>query len=119
MPLNMVQKGVASVASLPAPIGGWNARDSLANMEPTDAVTLENFFPTPSSVVMRGGYTKWATGLGGKVQTLMAYSAAASEQLYAIAATTNALYDVTSAGAVGAAGRSLDATRAKSSRRWV
>ena len=103
MPLNVVQQGVASVQSLPAPVGGWNARDSWANMEPTDAVVLENLFPTVSNVVMRGGYDQYATGLGGKVQTLMAYSAANSQYLYAIAATTNAVYDVTSPGAVGAA----------------
>jgi hypothetical protein len=35
----------ANVASLPAPVGGWNARDSLANMAPTDAVQLVKFFP--------------------------------------------------------------------------
>jgi hypothetical protein len=100
---NLVQKTAANVASLPAPVGGWNARDSIANMEPTDAVVLENFFPTVSSVVMRGGYTKHATGLGGQVQTLMAYSAGNDQKLYAVAATSLALYDVTSAGAVGAA----------------
>jgi len=47
----------AGVASLPAPVGGWNARDSLANMESTDAVILDNLFPTVSSVNLRGGYT--------------------------------------------------------------
>ena len=103
MPLNVVQHGVANVQSLPAPIGGWNARDSWADMAPTDAVAMENFFPTVSNVILRGGYTKWATGLGGHVQTLMAYSAAASQQLYAIANTTNAVYDVTNTGPVGAA----------------
>lgn len=104
MALNqLVQRNAANVASLPAPVGGWNARDSLANMEPTDAVVLENLFPTVSSVVMRGGYTQYATGLGGQVQTLMAYSAGNSEKLYAVAATTNSLFDVTNPGAVGAA----------------
>ena len=100
---NLVQKTAANVASLPAPVGGWNARDSIANMEPTDAVVLENFFPTVSSVVMRGGYTKFATGLGGQVQTLMAYSAGNSQKLYAIAATTLSVFDVSTAGPVGAA----------------
>jgi len=52
----LIQRNAASVASLPAPVGGWNARDSLANMDETDAVTLENYFPTVSSVVLRGGY---------------------------------------------------------------
>ena len=103
MALNIVQQGVANVQSLPAPVGGWNARDSLANMEPTDAVVLENLFPTVSNVIMRGGYQKYATGLGGQVQTVMAYSAGNSQKLYAVAATTNSLFDVTAGGAVGAA----------------
>lgn len=95
------QKARANVASLPAPIGGWNARDSIANMEPTDAYELENLFPTVSNVILRGGYTKHVTGLPGQVETLMNYSAAATNKLFAISVTS--IYDVTSAGAVGAA----------------
>ena len=36
------QKFSARTASIPAPIGGWNARDSLANMDAMDAVTMLN-----------------------------------------------------------------------------
>ena len=32
----------ATTASIPAPLGGWNARDSLAEMSPTDAVQMTN-----------------------------------------------------------------------------
>ena len=99
----LIQRNAASVASLPAPVGGWNARDSLANMDETDAVTLENFFPTVSSVVLRGGYETWATGLGGQVETLMHYAGATTSRLFAAATAPNAIYDVTTQGAVGAA----------------
>jgi hypothetical protein len=51
------KQNTAKTASVPAPIGGWNARDSLANMSPTDAVQLVNWFPTPTDVTMRKGYT--------------------------------------------------------------
>ena len=51
------KQNTASTTSVPAPIGGWNARDSLANMNPTDAVQLVNWFPTPTDVTMRKGYT--------------------------------------------------------------
>jgi len=51
------KQNTASTTSVPAPIGGWNARDSLANMSPTDAVQLVNWFPTPTDVTMRSGYT--------------------------------------------------------------
>ena len=57
MPLNMVQGGVANVQSLPAPIGGWNARDSWADMAPTDAVAMENFrskFNPPLGIEAQG-----------------------------------------------------------------
>ena len=88
----LVQGNAAQVASLPAPVGGWNARDSLANMEPTDAVTLENLFPQTSNVVLRGGYAEHATGLGGQVQSLMVYNSGATVKMFGAAATSLNIY---------------------------
>jgi len=48
----------AVTASVSSPIGGWNARDSIAEMPPLDAVVLDNMFPTPTDVQLRLGYTK-------------------------------------------------------------
>lgn len=96
-----VQRAAANVVSLPAPVGGWNARDSLANMAPTDAVTLENYFPSVSNVNLRGGYERYATGLPDDVETLMTYSGATTDKLFAI--SDGDVYDVTASGAVGAA----------------
>lgn len=96
-----VQQARANVASLPAPVGGWNARDSLANMAPTDAVQLENYFPGVSNVNLRGGYIKHATGLPDDVETLMTYSGGTSDKMFAI--SDGDIFDVTSAGPVGAA----------------
>ena len=56
MLLQKAKQNTAKTASVPAPIGGWNARDSLANMEPMDAVQLVNWYPTPTDVTMRKGY---------------------------------------------------------------
>ena len=98
----IAQQARAYVESVPAPVGGWNARDSIANMEPTDAIQLDNLVPTVSSCVLRGGYSKWATGLSGKAQTLMNYAAGGTTKLYAIT-SAGSLYDVTASGAVGAA----------------
>ena len=92
---------VAKSTSLPAPIGGWNARDSLANMSPTDAVYLTNWFPTPTYVQARSGYSNWSTGLPGQVETLMPYANGATYKLFA--ASGSGFYDCTTAGAVGAA----------------
>ena len=98
---SLVQRQANSVDSIPAPVGGWNARDSIANMDPLDAVELVNLFPTVNNVALRGGYTQHATGLPSYVNTLMAYSGGATEKLFAASGT--AFYDVTTAGAVGAA----------------
>lgn len=58
MILSQPKKFNAKTASVPAPIGGWNGRDSLAQMSPTDAVQLINWFPTPTDVTLRKGYTQ-------------------------------------------------------------
>ena len=51
------KQNTATTASVPSPIGGWNGRDSLANMAATDAVQLVNWYPTPTDVTLRKGYT--------------------------------------------------------------
>jgi len=95
------KRAVSQPVSLPAPVGGWNARDSLTAMAPNEAVTLQNWFPATTECTLRGGYVNWATGISGQVETIMAYSGAATDKLFAIAGTR--VYDVTSQGAVGAA----------------
>ena len=40
---NRIRASKVSVQqSYPPPVGGWNARDALAAMKPTDAVALDN-----------------------------------------------------------------------------
>ena len=91
----------SQTVSVAAPIGGWNARDALGAMDPLDAVTLTNFWPGTNSVILRNGYTKYATGITGTVQSILAYSSGTSNQLFA--AAVDSIYDVTAGGAVGAA----------------
>lgn len=92
---------VSKTASVPAPTGGLNARDALADMPETDAVIMDNFFPTPTSVNIRNGSKNWATGLPGWVETVAHYSSPTAKKLFA--ASVTAIYEVTTAGAVGAA----------------
>jgi hypothetical protein len=54
------KKFSANTTSVPAPIGGWNARDSQANMNPMDAIQLVNWYPTPTDVTMRKGWTQFS-----------------------------------------------------------
>lgn len=93
---------VARTASFPAPIGGLNARDSLADMKPTDAVILENWWPKPNSVEIRKGYTNWVTGFPAVPESLFKYApTSGAYKLFAAAGTS--FYDVTAAGPLGAA----------------
>lgn len=95
------RKAVVTTASVPAPVGGLNARDAVANMPPEDAVVMDNFFPDATSVYLRNGYTLWATGFPGAVETLMTYSAGTGRKLFGISGTS--VYDCTASGAIGAA----------------
>ena len=83
----------AMTTSMPSPIGGWNNRDSLAQMPPLDAVTLNNFWPTPTDVQLRKGWTKTCTGIVGKVQTLVNYPTTSGYKIFGFA--NDRIYDVT------------------------
>ena len=91
--------------SLPAPTGGWNCRDALADMAPTDAVSMVNWYPQATYLQLRNGYTQYATGITGTVETLMAYVGGATNKLFAAAGTR--IYDVTSGGAASVSVTSL------------
>lgn len=87
---------------MPAPVGGWNARDSLASMNPLDAPILTNYWPTPSEVTTRLGYSNWATGFPGPVMTVADYTpTSGGSKLFAASGT--GIYDATAGGAIGAA----------------
>lgn len=96
------KRQVAQSQSLPAPIGGLNARDSIALMQPTDAVTLDNWFPSTTSVDLRKGYTSFAT-FTGQCETVIAYNGASAGVFIAVDTTDNAIIDATAGGAVSTA----------------
>jgi hypothetical protein len=87
----------ATTTSMAAPIGGWNNRDSLAEMPPLDAVQMVNFFPTPTDVQLRKGWIKTSTGITGQVQTLINYPTSSGYKLFAFAGTQ--IYDATNSTA--------------------
>jgi hypothetical protein len=89
------------VQSRPAPVGGWNARDALANMPPTDAPIIINWWPTPANVQLRQGYLQYATGFPSQVETVAGYKGDTQSKLFAAAGGN--IYDATAGGAIGAA----------------
>lgn len=91
----------STTVSVPAPVGGVNARDSLAAMPPTDAVIMDNWFPQPSFVSLRNGSVLWASGLTSNVNTVMAYNGFTSRKMFGVSGSS--IFDITAKGAVGAA----------------
>lgn len=117
LPKKLTQK----IVTIPAPIGGLNARDSLAAMPETDAYSLINWIPQRYGVRSRKGYTEWATGLTGSVGTVLTYFSASttipSTTTFLVAPTTMpgkvfaatdvAIYDITTTGAGPAISQAL------------
>ena len=56
--------------TIPAPMGGLNARDSLDTMSPEDAIVMDNYYPGDTKVTLRTGYTLWSD-LYEEVKTLV------------------------------------------------
>lgn len=93
----------SNVATITAPIGGWNARDIVSEMPPTDAYVLDNFIPGLQGIVQRQGVTTHATGINGSfTESLMEYSSGSSSPKI-FGADPSKIYNVTASGAVGAA----------------
>ena len=97
MLLQKAKQNTAKTASVPAPLGGWNARDSIAEMNPMDAVQMINFFPTPTDIQLRKGYTKKSIGITGAVNTVITYPVGTSYKLFAFAGTK--IYDASTSTA--------------------
>lgn len=78
---------------LGAPLGGWNTRDPIEGMEPTDALLLDNWYPDVAGLLVRKGsqpYYDVATGL--PVYSLMSFKAGASSKF--LAASAGNIWDV-------------------------
>lgn len=103
----------ANVHPVPAPVGGWNARDSKDKMPEHHAVILDNWFPGEGEVVLRKGFTEHATGLGGDVETLAEFHSGGTQKF--IAAANNNIWDITSVGA----GSSLASSFTNNRWSWV
>jgi hypothetical protein len=98
----MKGRRIASIKTAAAPTGGWNARDNLGEMNPKDAVILDNLIPMTTQVALRDGSADHVTGITGEVETLAVYRKAdGSNQMFGAAGSS--IYDVTAAGTVGAA----------------
>ena len=93
--------------SQPAPVRGWNTRDGIADMEPGFAVTLDNWFPLTAEIRLRKGSAEHVTDIDDgvnavDVETLAVYKPKSGDQVM-FAWADDSIYDVSTAGSVGAA----------------
>jgi hypothetical protein len=94
---NQQRSRVSTGASVPAPVGGWDAISPLAAMKSDRAIVLDNWFPQPGYIEVRRGHIVHAGGIGtGVVDTLMKYQATTSAAAKLFAIGGGAIYDVTS-----------------------
>lgn len=83
--------------AIPAPVGGWNARDDWDDMDKKDAIDLLNWWPGTDSVESRRGYTSFSTGMTGQVEAVMEYEAGSTNQM--LAAASDTVYNASTATA--------------------
>jgi hypothetical protein len=88
-------------AAIPVAVKGLNLRSGISALKPNEALRLDNWFPKGGYCQIRGGYTSHVTGLGASIGSLVEWAGPASRKMFG--ATATAIYDVSSAGAVGAA----------------
>src|SRR5215467_1461297 len=84
---------------VPAPVGGANAIDPLALMDPKYAPVLDNWVPRTGYVELRAGYTPWVQAVAsGPVESLMTYRpSVTAERMFA--ACNGSIFEVTTQGA--------------------
>ena len=101
-----------AVKSISAPVGGWDVKSSLADMPEDRASVLDNWFPTTGRVDMRKGYTEYATGLEGDVETLAEFINGSVRTFLGFA--NNKIWNISSSGAASDITNSMTIT----SNRW-
>lgn len=107
--INQERNGVALRTNVPAPYGGLNTRDSESQMEPTDAILMENFFPIQGSVQTRKGFTSYCTGLTGYVETLIDHNSGANRKF--LACHSDKISDITNPASISTLKTGLTSAR--------
>lgn len=98
----MARSPFVKSASLPPPVEGWDTREALSDMPIKRAIILDNWFPGTDKITLRKGFTSYATGMSGAVESLLAYTPlTGTGKLFAANGTS--VYNVTASGAVGSA----------------
>jgi len=112
-------KSTSRRVPMPAPTGGWNARDPFTSMKKTEAIYLDNFFPRRTDVMLRKGWEAFASipedliATPHNVQSLLSYSSpTGAKKLFACDAS--GIYNVTAGGAIASPALALTSGQVES-----
>src|SRR5262245_52043669 len=102
MPSTSVQPNTHHMVTQPPPVRGLNTTGAIANMQPTDALQMDNFIATDVGLQMREGWREYATGLPGEIRTyegtpISAMSSPLAQSIL-FAATDGGIYDIEGGG---------------------
>jgi len=86
-PVQPARRSVSKSYTFPAPTKGWIVSENLALAKPGGARLLENWFPTTTSIRLRGGSQKYATISTGPVLRMWTYKSGTTEKFFASDAT--------------------------------
>lgn len=94
---------LAQPGKFPAPFAGVNIFDSLAQMQPNDAIYSYNMIPSEYGFRTRQGYQQWVTGLTGtEVRELIPFNGETSAGDRLFATTKSGIFNVTASAAAPA-----------------
>ena len=88
---------MARVESISSPFGGWDVKSALADIPEDSASILDNWFPGEGRVSIRPGYSSYATGLGGDVETLAEFINGSVRKFLGFA--NNKIWNISASGA--------------------
>lgn len=97
----MARRNTFGSTSIAAPIGGLNARDSIADMPETDAIVLDNWLPDPTEVRVREGSEYFADCGSHAIETIMPYNGPVTKKLFAV--SVDGIYNITAGGHIASA----------------
>lgn len=98
-PFKVPKKSAAAQVSQlrvsPAPVGGLNFRDSIAEMPPQDALILKNFIPKRTGTQLRPGWQYTTSALEDPIVSLFSYNVPDAVNGKLFAASGGDIWDVT------------------------
>lgn len=95
----MAGNALALVNAMQPPVMGLNFRKPAIDLDPREALMLDNILPRASAGELRGGYREWAINIPGQVMSVMPFTGRVSSEDRLFAANDRGeIYDVSSYG---------------------